>query len=323
LIRSWIIKLFWNPFEKLCHIFPFVPINSEIKVVGPGIELIVLNNFVTKFLSAFGGGFDYAVIYLIDRELFFDTGYSWAKRTLQKKVFNLLDKNKVNFIVNSHDHEDHTGNNTFFLQSFPKAKVYLHKLAHLQVAFPPEKPLYRRFLFGPEEACPVHELPHSLRLASGRTLDVIHTPGHTDGHVCLYDPSTKTLFTGDLFISESLDTQLGEANGPKWINSLTEVLKLDIDLILDGHGVMIRGSECKSKLKKKLDFLTLLRGRVHELAARGETTQNQLIKGLNSTPGIVNYLSHGEGWMSMISSGDFRRSNLIRGFLEEYVATKQ
>ncbi len=263
------------------------------------------------------------MIYLIDRELFFDTGYSWARRTLQKKVFTLLDTDKIHFIVNSHDHEDHTGNNIFFLNSFPMAKVYLHRLAHLNVAFPPEKPFYRRFLFGPEEACPVHELPAAIQLSSGRQLDVIHTPGHTDGHVCLYDPAKKILFTGDLFISESLDTQLGEADGPKWISSLNEVLKLDIDLILDGHGVVIRGEDCKLKLEKKLNFLMLLRSRVYELAAKGEMTQIQLIQGLNSTPGIVNYLSHGEGWMSMISSGDFRRSNLIRGFLEEYVASKQ
>ena len=281
--------------------------------------MIILNNFVTKFLSRFGGGFDYAVIYLVDRELFFDTGYSWARRTIQTVILKKIDPNKIRYIVNSHDHEDHTGNNTFFLKSFPNAKIYLHELSQMNVAFPPEKPWYRRFLFGPEEACPVNVLPTSFRLLSGREINAIHTPGHTDGHICLYDPAKKILFTGDLFISEHLDTQLEEADGPKWINSLQDILKLEIHMILDGHGIVILGDDCKVRLQKKLDFLITLRNKVHELASQGEMTQSRLIKELNSTPGFINCVSHGEGWMSMITSGDFRRSNLIRGFLQEYI----
>lgn len=285
--------------------------------------MFVLNNVVTKFLSKFGGGFDYAVIYFVDGELFFDTGYSWASRTLKNKIFKGIDPSRVKFIINSHDHEDHTGNNLLFAHTFPHSKTYAHKLALMNVAFPPPKPWYRRFLFGPEDAAPIHEISSEIQLQSQRQLKVIHTPGHTDGHICLYDPKNKILFTGDLFISETLDTQLEEADGPQWIKSLEMILKLDIELILDGHGVVISGEACKQRLQAKLDYLRLLRARVHEIAAQGSIGQAEFIKELNNTPGLINFLSLGEGWMSILTSGNFSRSNLIRGFLKEYMDTKE
>lgn len=319
MLKNWIIKLFWNPFEEFCLLFPLIPIHFQIVIVAPGVQMIILNNVVTKFLSRFGGGFDYAVIYLIDEELFFDTGYSWARRTLKNRVLKTINTHKIKYIINSHDHEDHTGNNILFSETFPSAKIYTHPLAKMNVIFPPVKPWYRRFLFGPEQACGVEVLPNQVLLSSKRVIEIIHTPGHTDGHVCLYDRTNKILFTGDLFISETLDTQLEEANGPLWIKSLKDVLQLEIDLILDGHGVVIRGKECQKRLNSKLNFLILLRSRVHEIASEGPIAQADLIRKLNDTPGIINYLSLGEGWMSMITSGNFSRSNLIHGFLEEYL----
>lgn len=323
MFANWIVKIFWAPFERFCHLLPLVPIKCQVTEVAPGVTMFVLNNVVTKFLAKFGGGFDYAVIYFIDGELFFDTGYSWASRTLKNKIFKQIDLQKVRYVVNSHDHEDHTGNNSLFTKHFPRAKIFAHKLAQMNVAFPPPKPWYRRFLFGPEEASEVHVIPRELKLQSQRDLQVIHTPGHTDGHICLYDPQNKILLTGDLFIAETLDTQLEEADGPQWITSLEQVLGLDIELILDGHGVVLRGADCRKALEAKLSFLRLLRQRVHHVAAQGNVGQAELIKAINDTPGLVNFLSLGEGWMSLITSGNFSRSNLIRGFLREYMDSRE
>ena len=35
--------------------------------------------------------------------------------------------------------------------------------------------------------------------AGNYRFEVIHSPGHTDDHICLYEPDKKWLFTGDLF----------------------------------------------------------------------------------------------------------------------------
>lgn len=285
--------------------------------------MIILNNIVTKFLARFGGGFDYAVIYLIDEELFLDTGYSWARRTLKKNVFKMINAQKIKYIINSHDHEDHTGNNKLFAETFHNAKIYVHPFSKINLFFPPLKPWYRRFLFGPEEACEVKTIPNQFMLSTGRIIDVIHTPGHTNGHVCLYDRTHKVLLTGDLFISETLDIQLEEANGPLWIVSLKKIVELEIDIILDGHGVVIKGENCQKQLRAKLDFLVLLRNRIHEVASHGPIAQSELIKIMNNDRSIVNFLSQGEGWMSLITSGNFSRTNLVQGFLEEYLSSSE
>jgi len=294
-----------------------VPIRFEITELTSGVQIIRLHNGVTKALSRFSGGFDYAVIYLVDSELIFDTGYSWAGRVLKTQVFKILDLQKVKYVLNSHDHEDHTGNNHLFLEHCPNARVFAAQAAITNIRFPIQKPWYRRFLFGPEKACDVTVTPPAFQLSSGRTLEVIPTPGHTDGHICLYDRKNKLLFTGDLFISENLDTQLSDANGPRWVDSLQRILTLEMGYLFDGHGVVVSGLNCKKRLRAKLDFLILLKNKVTEIIARGPITQAELIRELNATSGLVNSLSMGEGWMSFITSGNFSRSNLIRGFVEE------
>ena len=60
--------------------------------------------------------------------------------------------------------------------------------------------VFRADLVNPVE--PDTELRDGQRLVHGDwQLEVLHTPGHTAGHVCLYDHATGTLFTGDHVLS--------------------------------------------------------------------------------------------------------------------------
>jgi glyoxylase-like metal-dependent hydrolase (beta-lactamase superfamily II) len=60
--------------------------------------------------------------------------------------------------------------------------------------------VFRADLVNPVE--PDTELRDGQRLVHGDwQLEVVHTPGHTAGHVCLYDHATATLFTGDHVLS--------------------------------------------------------------------------------------------------------------------------
>ncbi|MEM2726998.1 MAG: MBL fold metallo-hydrolase [Archaeoglobaceae archaeon] len=70
-------------------------------------------------------------------------------------------------------------------------------------------------------------------------LEVIHTPGHTPGHLCLYDPEKKILFSGDHILFDitpnithwdTLDDALGD-----YLRSLDKVHKLEVDTTLPGH----------------------------------------------------------------------------------------
>ncbi|MGD0779309.1 MAG: MBL fold metallo-hydrolase [Dehalococcoidales bacterium] len=69
---------------------------------------------------------------------------------------------------------------------------------------------------------------------------VIWTPGHSSGHLCLYEPEKKILLSGDHILPkitpnvglhpQSIENPLG-----RYIESLQQIRKLDIELTLPGH----------------------------------------------------------------------------------------
>lgn len=70
-------------------------------------------------------------------------------------------------------------------------------------------------------------------------LEVLHTPGHTPGHLCLYDPDKKILFSGDHILFditpnithwETLDDALGV-----YLQSLDKIYALEVEKTLPGH----------------------------------------------------------------------------------------
>ncbi len=75
--------------------------------------------------------------------------------------------------------------------------------------------------------------------AGALAADVIHTPGHTEGSVCLYFPAEKKLIAGDTLFAGSIGrTDLPGGSFEKIINSLHEkVLALPDDtIVVPGHG---------------------------------------------------------------------------------------
>ena len=73
----------------------------------------------------------------------------------------------------------------------------------------------------------------------GRRLRVIETPGHTPGHVCLYDRENKVMFLGDhvLFdITPNITTWQGfEDPLGKYVHSLMDISIFDVRLPLPAH----------------------------------------------------------------------------------------
>jgi glyoxylase-like metal-dependent hydrolase (beta-lactamase superfamily II) len=79
-----------------------------------------------------------------------------------------------------------------------------------------------------------------IDLGGGRVLDVVHTPGHTQGHVCLYDAPARLLFSGDHVlprISPNVGYHPLSSEDPlaDFLASLEKVAGLDAELALPGH----------------------------------------------------------------------------------------
>jgi hydroxyacylglutathione hydrolase len=88
------------------------------------------------------------------------------------------------------------------------------------------------------------EIDHSLSptdtvKAGTLTAEVMHTPGHTEGSICLYFPAEKKLIAGDTLFAGSIGrTDLPGGSFKKIIHSLHEkVLALpDETVVVPGHG---------------------------------------------------------------------------------------
>jgi glyoxylase-like metal-dependent hydrolase (beta-lactamase superfamily II) len=75
---------------------------------------------------------------------------------------------------------------------------------------------------------------------------VLSTPGHSPGHISLYEPRKKFLFTGDFILPEitpniSLHPQSGENPLKDYLASLEEVHEMEINFAFPGHGPAFTG----------------------------------------------------------------------------------
>lgn len=69
----------------------------------------------------------------------------------------------------------------------------------------------------------------------GRTLTVVHTPGHSPGHCCFYDPDRQYLFSGDLIYCGCLDAYYPTTDPVAFARSVRRVRALPMKRILPGH----------------------------------------------------------------------------------------
>ena len=157
----------------------------------------------------------------------------------KKKIIEFVDKNKIkiNYIINTHGHIDHVmGNNwakeTFTVPIFIHGKdIELLKSAANQGA-----------LFG----ITVSKQPHPDKFVSDGDIiefnhckiKVLHTPGHSQGSICLVDEKNKTIFSGDTIFKESIGrTDLPGGDYDLLIKSIKEKLLVYPDdfTIYPGH----------------------------------------------------------------------------------------
>lgn len=81
----------------------------------------------------------------------------------------------------------------------------------------------------------------------GYRFTCIKTPGHSRGHMCLYEPNRKILVAGDHIlgnITPGIQQRVDNENPlEEYLSSLDRVYALDIDLILPGHRALFRNAK--------------------------------------------------------------------------------
>ena len=196
---------------------------------------------------------------VVDKEIFVvDTGMPGNAGKIIKYLENELhhEPKDIKTIVITHHHFDHTG-------SLDKLK----KITGAKVAISGEDAEYltdEKSQAGSALMVPLIKLLNfiyrikpvkpDIILEEGDHVgnyQVIHTPGHTPGSICLYNSINKVIFTGD-----NLQYVDGKIKGPssrlipepeKYKKSMEKLGELDIEVILTGHGKPVT-SDANKKL---------------------------------------------------------------------------
>jgi glyoxylase-like metal-dependent hydrolase (beta-lactamase superfamily II) len=171
------------------------------------------------------------------------------------KVKAISDK-PIKYILNTHQHGDHTGGNAFMLKN-TLAEIVIHKNARANMVAG-KQPGLPQITFADEAQV----------FVGGREVSAHHLGrGHTNGDAVILLPSERVLHTGDLFVNGSAPFIDYSAQGSivDWAKTLDRVLQLDFDIVIPGHGPVAK----KADLMKWRDSIAELRSRAKTACAGG------------------------------------------------------
>lgn len=228
-----------------------LPNLHRIEIPLPGNPLKYLNSYV---------------ITSPDRNLLIDTGFNRPEcfDAMQSGLSELnINLAKTDFFI-THLHADHFGqvsvlvtdtSRVYFNQ--PDAEI-LHAFDGFEYLIPyamsngfPEEEVRAAISEHPGAKYEFGIIPELIILEDGDPVEVgdycfycVATPGHTRGHLCLYEARKKILLSGDhilLDITPNIQSWDDGLNPLKnYLTSLQRVYPLDVDLVLPGHRRLFR-----------------------------------------------------------------------------------
>ncbi len=140
-------------------------------------------------------------------------------------------------VLNTHAHNDHIAQNYLFDEIAMLDHPWSHKaqeglpnseMAHLIADGMLWKPLPEEF-DAENYIVPGFKVTKWLKDGEAidlgnRTLEVLHTPGHTPDSICLLDREDRLLFTGDMFYTGGIYTYLNGGDIPTFVDSYMRML---------------------------------------------------------------------------------------------------
>jgi glyoxylase-like metal-dependent hydrolase (beta-lactamase superfamily II) len=178
------------------------------------------------------------------RNALIDSGLDQNFLCLQEQLLSLgLKVRDIDLVINTHEHLDHIGSNRYFQES---SFIAAHRFAATKITLEDHYvTLYR--------SGDLNEIPLRVHLwlenrslfdLGSHTLEVIHTPGHTSGSICIYEFKTKVLFSGDTVFAGGALSYIAESGSVgDYINSIMRLEARKICKIFPGHGHISQNPE--------------------------------------------------------------------------------
>ncbi len=189
--------------------------------------------------TIFGINYD-SNIYVIDGKIpsIIDTGTGIYHKKVISNISKIIDLEKIKQIILTHEHFDHTGGIKKLKERIEKkVEVFAHEYSAKKIE--EEKSAFARMLGAEYENVKVDKkIKDKDEIKIGdENWQVIHTPGHTPGCICLYEKNSKSLISGDTVFSNGsfgrYDFPGGNIN--QLIQSIEKLTKLDVKNMYPGH----------------------------------------------------------------------------------------
>ncbi len=270
----------------------------QVQVVAGPVQVIKLR----VAHSMLGRPAYFTSAYWVDG-LLIDTGCAHTARQFLAAIRGW----RIAQIANTHSHEDHIGANADVQAAFG-CPIVAHPDALPILANPRLQPLqpYRRLFWGwpkPSQGQPVGAEIRTEQCC----FEVLHTPGHSPDHICLFEPERGWLFSGDAYIGGQ-DRALREGfNVHQIIASLKLLADLPIETIFAGSGSV--RSEGVKPLQEKIAYLEGMGEQVQRLHAQGMSARR-----------IRRRLFGREMPIAYVTLGHFSGARLVRSYLHDRVA---
>jgi cyclase len=194
-------------------------------------------------------------------------------------------KKEIKFLINTHHDFDHTSANHIFAErgvmilSSTRCRECLAEMGEKKFGeMRTSDERIWKLTQGIRVTLPDMTFNNHLSLHFGSDqLELIHFDhGHTPGDVIVYYPKEKIVFTGDLFFNKYYP-QSRQGNLNHWIQFLEQLSDMPIEIVIPGHGLMIKGKEGFQTLK---EYFLKVKSSVEEMVKRGkklEEIQKELV----------------------------------------------
>ena len=243
---------------------------SSIQQVKPGLYVVAGAGANSEVRVTNDG------VILVDGKLAGDQNYNG----LMDQIKTVTDK-PVKFVVVTHHHADHTGNNAKFLEA--GAQVIGHENLKKNLTTYQSNPL-------PASPSITYNKDYVVRLG-GVEVEVHHYGrSHTSGDSIVYYPDLKVVVLSDALTvgNGPLIDYPGGGSALEWKQVLDTVLKLDFDAAIPGNGPVLTKADVQA-FKTKFDTVI---DRATELIRKG-VAKDQLLSQLKTddigwTPRIPN-----------------------------------
>lgn len=177
-----------------------------------------------------------------ERSLLIDTGLGICN--IYDEVVKLIDKPVT--AAATHIHWDHIGGHWYF----PDFYAHAEELDWLSGGFPQPLETIKTYV---TDRC---DLPEGFDINAyrffqgtpskvlhggeaidigGRRIEVLHTPGHSPGHMCFWEPERGYLFTGDLVYKDTLFAYYPSTDPEAYLRSLETVAALPVKRVFPAH----------------------------------------------------------------------------------------